>query len=750
MKIVIKLDTFKTESSETFKINPNYINQISSRFTLTNTNSSRYVMFSENLSIFSFDLKGKNVIENTFNVKQLQHLKPLKRTSLIHFTCIDIKDKVLRNFSDDINYVNSRYQSEFSYFSKYSLSDSLDTVIKLKQFHKDLDLGDEFFSLEVVKIFIEEKVIVIKVVYYYKIISYLINFKGDLLLSFENEIVRVEIKDHFIFCLIRNFLQVHDQSYKVVFSLDLEYSFDIMIEDKKLFVVDFNSVKILIMNKDKISVSSEFHFKQINCAKESVNYLCDNKSKIFAFISDNSSSIFSYKDYKIKELKSNLNDVLSYFKENEPFITLANNYLFILSSNKVYVYLSSKESEENINFDLRFIISYNIPLKVLDFSVFFSQFFILFLSTKTTLFFISFSEDYKGFLIEHINDYQLIHDSSNIFKRIIKNDEIHIESKTLNTNFNSSEDMVPSITILKNHDVEIIDRRRNSSYLLYSKTIENENNPAKHYLLTNSFNFDIFMEIKFSTKIDLIDILVNRNEKLICLILQGKEEKLRKLIFLRYIKGSPENYDKEMNCFNTFSMKFLGPTINISFLKIIDIDPFISRVEYIQKLGLIFNLTEYGKITIYEISGTELVCLYESFYSFSKSELKEINLEYSDEADLITLYKLDNELNFINKYTYFDYIYLEDDKKYGIEESFIILIFNHGCLVFSVLRDLKIKLLKKIKFFQQFSLDNVQNKLLNKFQYLNQEKNYEMLIVFDMNTIRVTRENKKFSFSYFN
>ena len=108
-------------------------------------------------------------------------------------------------------------------------------------------------------------------------------------------------------------------------------------------------------------------------------------------------------------------------------------------------------------------------------------------------------------------------------------------------------------------------------------------------------------------------------------------------------------------------------------------------------------------------------------------------------------------MNFIEKYSYLDYILIESKDSMeilGIKESYLILIFGHGCLIFTVLEDKKIKSSLKIKFYQQFSFEFVEKTLKN-IVFLNFDQNIydEYVLIFEKNKFSIKIENKKFLIS---
>ena len=174
-----------------------------------------------------------------------------------------------------------------------------------------------------------------KIVFYYQIFSVILNSQGEILFSFNNEIIKSEMNNEY-YCLFRDSFQVLDKKFVKIFSLNLEYSFDFLIENKKIIIIQYNNIKFLTVNKEKILVSSEYNFENIIKSKEKYNYLSDIDSNLFIIYSleDNSHQIFTFVNLKFKSLTSNFNSVLNLNDKGKFFTSYNNKKLFIDSLKK--------------------------------------------------------------------------------------------------------------------------------------------------------------------------------------------------------------------------------------------------------------------------------------------------------------------------------------------------------------------------------------------------------------------------------
>ena len=180
-------------------------------------------------------------------------------------------------------------------------------------------------------------------------------------------------------------MNIIDKKFVKIFSLNLEYSFDFLIENKKIIIIQYNNIKFLTVNKEKILVSSEYNFENIIKSKEKYNYLSDIDSNLFIIYSleDNSHQIFTFVNLKFKSLTSNFNSVLNLNDKGKFFTSYNNKKLFIALNHKLEIY-SSEMADDNIVFMPNYIITINqnILKNLLSFNVIYNKNFTIVMEIK--------------------------------------------------------------------------------------------------------------------------------------------------------------------------------------------------------------------------------------------------------------------------------------------------------------------------------------------------------------------------------
>ena len=110
------------------------------------------------------------------------------------------------------------YNNAYFLNSNLCLNKVFRTIIKLKSISKDLDGDDCYFRCEVFDFFIESKIFIMKIVFYYQIFSVILNSQGEILFSFNNEIIKSEMNNEY-YCLFRDSFQVLDKKFVKIFSV---------------------------------------------------------------------------------------------------------------------------------------------------------------------------------------------------------------------------------------------------------------------------------------------------------------------------------------------------------------------------------------------------------------------------------------------------------------------------------------------------------------------------------------------------
>ena len=749
IKLVLKKESLKIEISEIFKIKENYISELKSIMKVNSLNQIEFAIISKNEKLFIYNLNNKILTEKTFKLSEIFFFKFYNKFNLVECSCFNLKgkDNQINHFYLELFYQNSINQSELISNSNLCLNKVFRTIIQLKSISKDLDGDDCYFRCEVFDFFIESKIFIMKIVYYYQIFSVILNSQGEILFSFNNEIIKSEMNNEY-YCLFRDSFQVLDKKFVKIFSLNLEYSFDFLIENKKIIIIQYNNIKFLTVNKEKILVSSEYNFENIIKSKEKYNYLSDIDSNLFIIYSleDNSHQIFTFVNLKFKSLTSNFNSVLNLNDKGKFFTSYNNKKLFIALNHKLEIY-SSEMADDNIVFMPNYIITINqnILKNLLSFNVIFNKNFTIVMEIKDCRILLHIDNQFQNFFIE-FNDKDVLLKNLILYKIKLSSDELSVEFNQFTYNNITSKTNKLKKEYLFDFNITQIKNLNRSKLSLVCK--DTKEIAKTNYSIINLFNNEIYADLNFNFQSTLFDLKIDLEKKFIFLLVNNFKDKVNKLIFMKLTKNHSEtNKLRE----SSLEINLSNKRLFIKNLKIVEIENTFINFEFIPYLNSIFLISGLGKIIVYELKDLEFISIYESFYSFSKSELKEINLNYSNEKDLEKLFQLDKEMNFIEKYSYLDYILIESKDSMeilGIKESYLILIFGHGCLIFTVLEDKKIKSSLKIKFYQQFSFEFVEKTLKN-IVFLNFDQNIydEYVLIFEKNKFSIKIENKKFLIS---
>ena len=169
-----------------------------------------------------------------------------------------------------------------------------------------------------------------KVSYYFQVYSVFSNFDGKILYSCNNDFIKCELSTNKLYCLFLDLFLVLGMNFEKLFSLNLMYSLDFFIENNRIIVIEYNNIKYLTINEEKIYVSKQYDFNN-HINKENFCILSDKTVNLFIIynLQEKIFKLFTFIDSNFKELVSNFPFIFDELKKkNYIFISLIRHFLF--------------------------------------------------------------------------------------------------------------------------------------------------------------------------------------------------------------------------------------------------------------------------------------------------------------------------------------------------------------------------------------------------------------------------------------
>lgn len=501
-----------------------------------------------------------------------------------------------------------------------------------------------------------------------------------------------------------------------------------------------------------------------------------NDDKIFYLIFD--SQMWNFSDNNLTEMKDTCEITLgSYFSK-------WNNYLIVNDSNQLGFYMFKNFKVQKLNID---VVKPELTLK----EVYLTSSLIVFVISNDTLCLYKYKlenntstmklEDCIHLIDNHINlnenRVEIKQVESKLYFYFINKDTNHVlnikivDDNKFSSYINLSTAGITNEIRLTKFQLDLFEVKIDKIYFAkldeekHDKTIMKKIQSEKvikikticsKYMVVytsigqeyNLFIYDIFslsqplIELNFLTEV--LDFEIQRySHSLIFFILTKLNQNSSNVLLFKFEeKKTLDNNQPKLNEIpvkesSDNSYYNLTQTKNFQLENIL-----LTDIKVLSTLNIIILNSKYGILKLYTFDS---YLNFKEFYEFSYSshlvEISKLKNDYENRDDLVKIFNLDNELDFLEGYIFFDSIvFTKPTITDNFKETFIILIFNFGVIINRLISDVYTSF-RRINFFQQLSFHNKQNT----YKYsLNKEG--LLLIKFEVEEYKLKFDNDKFTF----